>query len=131
MQELFNLGINEKEIIDIIEICPMIKDLEKNEIADKINILDYINCSVQMKKNIITSNPFYLNRTNEEILKLVKLLNKLGFNNLNILFDSNPYILNLDLFQIENYVNCELKKGNLLEDIVDELQSKPYLFQEL
>ena len=54
-----------------------------------------------------------------------------GFTTLNILFDGNPYILNLDDFEIENYIENREKEGEKVEDIVDDLESNPYLFQEI
>ena len=50
---------------------------------------------------------------------------------LNILFDSNPYILNLEVFEIENYINSRLDSGEKLEDIIDDLDSNPILFNEM
>ena len=81
--------------------------------------------------NIISSNPRYLDRTNEEILKLLGKLNDLGFNTLNILFDANPYILNLEPYEIDNYIKNRLEKNETLEDIIDDMDSNPYLFNEL
>ena len=50
---------------------------------------------------------------------------------LNILFDSNAYILNLVVFEIENYINNRLDSGEELEDIIDDLDSNPILFNEI
>ena len=49
----------------------------------------------------------------------------------NILFDANPYILNLEPFEIEKYINERKNNGENMEDIVDDLDSNPYLFNEL
>ena len=61
----------------------------------------------------------------------LKKLEELGFDTLNILFDGNPYILNLDDYEIENYIKKREDKGELLEDIVDDMSSNPYIFQEI
>ena len=50
---------------------------------------------------------------------------------LNILLDSNPYILNLEVFEIEKYIYERLNKDEELEDIIDDLESNPQLFNEL
>ena len=63
--------------------------------------------------NIIGSNPEFLITPTESILKLITKLKSYGFTLLNILFDSNPYILNLEVFEIENYINN--KKGDKSE----------------
>ena len=65
-----------------------------------------------------------------EILSLIITLKKLGFTCINILLDSNPYILNLEPFEIKNYIDNRIKKGETLEEIVDNLESEPYLFND-
>lgn len=130
MEELYNLGITEEAMNYLIELNPSLKELKSNEINEKIRILKQIGCSRKMIKNIIESNPFYLDKTNIDILNLFELLITLGFN-LNILFDSNPYILNLEPFEINNYINEKIKEGKSIEDIVDELDSNPFLFNEI
>ena len=115
----------------MIEITPEIKDMTSKEIIDKRVLLENINCNDSQIKNIISSNPQYLNRTNAEIMILIQKLNNLGFDTLNILFDSNPYILSLEPFEIENYINNRISMGELLEEIIDDLDSNPYLFCEM
>ena len=131
MEELFNLGISNNTIKNMLELVPNIKEMSNKDIIDKINILKNINCSGYQITNIISSNPMYLDRTNEEILKLLGKLNDLGFNTLNILFDANPYILNLEPYEIDNYIKNRLEKNETLEDIIDDMDSNPYLFNEL
>ena len=105
MQELFNLGIQESDIKAMLEINNDIKDLSSQEIYEKEIILTNVNCTKNQMKNIISSNALFLTRTNEEIIQLINCLKKYRFDTLNILFDSNPYILNLDDFEIENYIS--------------------------
>lgn len=131
MEELFNLGICENTIKVMIELNPEIKEMPNDKIKEKEIILNKINCSQIQIKNIISSNALYLNRTNEEIIKLINTLIKYEFNNLNILFDSNPYILNLEPFEIEKYINSRINDGEILENIVDDLDSNPYLFNDM
>ena len=82
-------------------------------------------------KNIVSSNAQYLDRSENDIQKLISKMKEKGFTTLNILFDGNPYILNLDDFEIENYIENREKEGEKVEDIVDDLESNPYLFQEI
>lgn len=131
MVELYNIGINDEIIKSMLEINPEICDLEDQDIIDKKKLLKIINCSNKEIKNIICSNPNYLNRTNEEITKLFGYLLKTGFKYLNILIDSNPFILNLEPFEIKNYINNRINNGENINDIVDDLDSNPYLFQEI
>lgn len=131
MIELYNMGLSENTIKNIIEIIPELKDMTSKEVIDKKIILEKINCNNNQIINIISSNPQYLNRTNGEIMSLIQKLIDLGFDTLNILFDSNPYILNLEPFEIDNYINSRMHKGELLEGIIDDLDSNPYLFSEI
>ena len=132
MEEILkNLEISEKTISQMIEVCPNIKELSEREILEKIEILKKVNCNNIQIRNIVSSNPMYLDRSNTDVNKLIKKMNEVGFSTLNILFDGNPYILNLDAFEIENYIKERQKNGELLEDIVDDMESNLYVFQEI
>jgi len=131
MIELYNMGISDNTIKNMIDLVPEIKDISSSEILEKKALLEKIKCTDYQMMNIISSNPQYLNRTNSEIINLIQKLNSLGFDTLNILFDSNPYILNLDPFEIDNYINIRLSNGELIEDIVDDLETNTYLFNEI
>lgn len=131
MQELYNLEIDENTFLTMIEMNPELKELTNKEILDKINLLEIINCNKRQIKNIISSNSLYLTKLNTEIKKLINYLVSIGFKNLNILFDANPYILNLDEFKVKNYIDKRIKSGEILSNIVDYLDSNPYLFLEM
>lgn len=131
MLELYNLGIEEKDLLEMIKICSEIKELDDEEIISKINILKTINCSDKQIRNILISNPSYLDRLDDDILKLIKKLLNLGFENLDLLFDSNPHVLNKDDFEIGEYIRENQEKGKSLEDIIDDLDSNPYIFDEM
>ena len=132
MEEILKkMGISEKTISQMIEICPNIKELSEREILEKIDILKEINCNDIQIRNIVSSNPIYLDRSNRDVNKLIKKMNEIGFSTLNISFDGNPYILNLDAFEIENYIKKRQKNGELLEDIIDDMESNLYVFQEI
>ena len=113
MEELFNLGISENTIKNMLEINLEIKELTKNDIIEKEQLLENINCSKLQITNIISSNPNYLSKTKESVIKIINYLNNLGFSTLNILFDSNPYILNLESFEIERYIKERKNKGEI------------------
>ena len=131
MEELYNLGISDTTLKCMIEINPEILEMSNNEINDKKDILKRINCTDREILNIISSNALMLNRTNSGLIDLINYLKELGFNNLNILFDSNPYILNLEPFEIKRYIDDKLNGGESVDDVIDELDSNPYLFNEL
>ena len=131
MEELYNLEISENTIKSMLEINPEIKELTNNEIIEKKQLLKSIGCSNIQIMDIISSNPNYLTKINEEVIKLINYLKELKFTNLNILFDSNPYILDLEPFEIERYIENRKNNGEKLEDIVDDLDSNPYLFSDI
>ena len=128
---LFELGISEETINNMVELFPELKDMNEKDTLKKITVLEKLGCSNNQIINIIGSNPEYLTKSNKVILDLISKLIDLGFKNLNILFDANPYILNFESYEIDNYVNKKIEKGELLEDIVDDLDSNPYLFSEV
>lgn len=131
MEELYRIGISENTIKNMLELVPTISEMSEKEIKEKELILKKINCDENQIINIISSNPMYLDKTNDIVLGLISKLKSYGFSMLNILFDSNPYILNLEVFEIENYINNRLDSGEELEDIIDDLDSNPILFNEI
>lgn len=131
MQELYNIGISKITLKNMLEINPELKELSNNEILEKKIILRKIGCNDDQLLNIISSNSIFLSRTNGEIIKLIEYLKKLGFNHFNVLFDANPYILNLEPFEIDNYIKNRINNGELFEEIIDDLDSNPYLFSEM
>jgi len=131
MNLLLNLGITEQEIMSMLEQYSFLKELSHKEIMDKIAILKYVNCQDRHIKNIIVSNPSFLDRLDTDIIKLIQKLFSLKITNLNLLFDTNPYLLNKDDYEIDNYIKEQLKEGKLLENIIDEFESNPYIIDEI
>lgn len=131
MSYLSTLKLSGQTIKSMVELCPNILELTDEEIKEKIYILKKVKCTENQIKSIISSNPMYLDRTNDEVINLIKKIIAVGFKNLNILLDSNPYILNLDSFEIEKYINDRLKNGENLEEIIDELEANPSLFDDM
>ena len=122
--------LSDTTITSMLQINPKISELSNQEVIEKIELLKKLDCSITQIKNIIGSNSLFLSRTNDEILNLIKCLSTYGFTALNILFDSNPYILNLEPFEIDQYINNRKDSGEELENIIDDLDSNPYLFNE-
>jgi hypothetical protein len=131
MEELYNIGISEETLKKIIQQEPEIIELDNEDIKEKIQILEKINCTKNQIINIIGSNPQYLIRTNKKIIELLDYLIEIGFNMLDILLEANPYILNLDSFEIKNYINNRKIKGDTLENIIEDLDENPILFNEM
>lgn len=132
MEEILKkLGIGETTIKEMKELCPNIIDMEKEEILEKIEILRKINCNKMQIRNIISSNAMYLDRLSTDVNKLIKKLKEMGFETLNILIEENPYILNLDDFEVENYITKRLEKGEKQKEIVEDMTLNPLLFNEV
>lgn len=131
MEILFELGISDSDIKNMLEQCPDIMDMEYNEIREKIDILRYIECNDRHIRNIIVSNPYYLDRINNDILKLIMYLKEIGISCINLLLDSNPYLLNRDVFEIREYIDSKKNMGLSLWEIVDEFESNPYIIDEM
>lgn len=131
MIELYNLGLSENEIKNIIEMCPEIINFSNDDIVDNIKVLKDIDCLDRHIRNILICNPFYLYRDIEDILNLINKLLEIGMTNINLLFDSNPFLLNKDDYEIDDYINKQISAGKTIEDIVDEIDSNPYIIDEM
>jgi len=123
MEELYNYGFSEFEIKEILQNNQELLDINNEEVKEKIDILKNIGCNEVIIKNIIITNIFYLNRITKDILLLINKLNSLNIKNLNIIFDSNPFLLNKDDYEIDNFINEKLNLGYTMEDIIDIIES--------
>ena len=112
MIELYNIGVSEEEISNMIDLYKEIETLEDHDVLNKIKILKDINCSDKEILNIIISNPEYLILLDEDVLTTLNKLKDLGYNDLNILIDSDPYILSLEEYEIKNYLEEENYEEN-------------------
>ena len=126
MEKLVELGITEEELQSMLELNENI--LDEPELNILIDILYLIKCDERMIKNILISNPNYLSRPKEDVVGLINELLNLGINDLNILFDTNPYLLDLDDFDIEDY-KSEHHYSN--EELVNLLEGNPFIFSEV
>lgn len=131
MEILFELGLTDYDIKNMLELYPDLIELTDKEIKDKISILNYIGCNKRHIKNIIISNPYYFNRLNNDILKLLNYLKIIGVTNIYLLLDSNPYLLNKDIYEIKEYIDNQINKGIVLKDIIDEFESNPYIIDQI
>ena len=131
MKELDKLNLSDNTIKSMIELVPEIKEMSNEELISKKSLLQEVGCSDTEIRNIISSNPLYLRLADRDVKELFNYLKECGFSSLNILFDSNPYILNLEPFEIRDYINKRKDKGEDISDIVDDLESNPLLFNEM
>lgn len=128
--KLYEVGFNDDELKEMVNINRELVNITDEDIDNHILFLEELGCKQRHIKNILISNPFYLNRSLEELKDLIKYLNGLGFTYLNLLFDSNPELLNKDVFEIEEFINKKKNDGISLEDIVDLIDSNPFVIDE-
>ena len=53
------------------------------------------------------------------IKKLIKKLIEIGFTNINLLLESNPYLLNMEEEELERIYNKKIHEGLSKEEIID------------
>ena len=123
MEYLFNIGFNENDIKNIIEINKDIIELSNEEIKKLISILISVGCKDYHIRNIISANPCYLSRSTNDIKQLINKLLSLGIQHLEITFDSNPWLLNKDAYEIDQYIYEEKSKGLSIDEIIDKIDS--------
>ena len=131
MEELFSWNLNDLDIKEMISINKDILNLDNEEIRNIISILKYINCNDIEIRNILVTNPNYLSRCYSDVIELINKFKSLNIDDLNELFNSNPHLLNKDVFEIEDYINSEISNEKKLDDIIDELVSNPFIIDEV
>lgn len=121
---MLSIGLNDEEKKEIFT-----KDdsfLEYNEIygLKNIELLRGIGCSNRSIKEIVVSNPWFLNNLPDDTKELVKYLHDfLKVRDFNDLFHSNPLLLSKEKFEIEEFVKTEEDSGKSLKNIKDDLIS--------
>ncbi len=121
MKTLYDLiGEDFKNVLDA---NPFIEKLDDLEIENNINFLKEVDCSYEQMKNIIIFNPWLFNRSYDELNKLKNKLISIGITNLNITFDTQPLLLNKEIFEIDDFINEQIKKGLEINEIADIIDS--------
>lgn len=130
MNYLIEFGITSQELDEMFETNPMLEYLNEEEINNNVLFLKSLKCEDLHIRNIIICNPFYLNRSISDLQKLVSKLINIGLTDLNLLFDTNPFLLNKDAFEIDEFVKEKQKLGINLESIACLIDSNPYVIDE-
>ena len=125
---LLDLGLTETDIKMIRED---VDEIDQNDFKSNIKLLKALGCDNSSIKNIIIGNPFFLHRSNRDFAKLISYIQQLGFTHINLLFDSYPFFLNKDDFEIRDFIEKRLNIGEELEDIIDEIDSNPMIIDEV
>ena len=119
MDVLIRYGFSIEEIKNMMDTNNSIEEINDKDIYELIDILEKLGCDFNSIKNIFICNPFYLSRNVNDINNLIKKLYEIGCSHLNILFDSNPYILNISDIDIDKLYNEKKEEGLNESEIVD------------
>lgn len=118
MDELLKLGLNEQEIRNMIQVNPQILELNDEDIIKLLNLLFLEQCNNQIIGHIIIANPIYLSRTYEDVNKLILKLKEIGITRLDVTFESNPWLLIIDDYEIDEFIEAKSQEGLEYEDII-------------
>lgn len=119
MDGLIRFGFTIEEINILMDSNEDISLVSDNSVNEIIKLLKDNNCSNNTIKNIFICNPFVITNNMIDTAKLINKLKELGFTNINLLLDSNPYILNISDKELEKLYNKKKDEGLKSSEIID------------
>lgn len=119
MDSLIRFGFSIEDITIMMDTNEDISFINDSDVFDVIKLLEDIGCSVDIIKNIFICNPFCITNNISDTNKLIDKLKELGFKNINLLFDANPYILNMSDKSLEKLYNRKQEEGLEKSEIID------------
>lgn len=122
MDSLIRFGFTIEEIQIMMDSNEDISQVKSREIDGLIAILKNVGCSSEHIKNILLCNPFCLTNDLNCTKDLINTFFKLGFCALYVLFDSDPYLLNMNCLELEKLYSQKLEEGLEKEEIFDFIQ---------
>lgn len=125
MDALIRFGLSIEEIKNMMDANILIDGSSTDILEKLIDILREIGCSSLQIKNILITNPFYLNRTNLEVASLIDTLREMNFTNLDVVFDTNPFLLNFDGDEIKNIALDKKNEG------LNDIELRDFIVYEL
>lgn len=122
MDYLYNLNLNESEILKMVDRNNHIKDMSDLEMITYIYILVDIGCSQAQLLDIITANPNYFSRSEDDIRKILERLLSLEKIEIPSVLVNKPDILSIDVSLLEDYFrnNSNLSDQELLEKFIKD-----------
>ena len=108
MNYLYDIGINKDELNDIISENNNIIYLSDSDICELIHLFVAIGFEPKEIKEIIVENASILSRSVSDIIKLIRRLKEMGVEDIKELFLSNPWLLNMDDFEIDKFIKKKL-----------------------
>lgn len=130
-ETLYALNISDDEIDSILKRYSNLGKLNDDDVKELIQILEDVSCDEEQIRNIIIANPLYLYKYPEDIRTLIEVLEKYGCEYIFLMLEKNPYILNINDFQLEQYIEEELAEGRMIEEIMMQLESNPTLYKNI
>ncbi len=119
MDVLIRFGFTIDEIQSMMNTNDSIDTVSDKDIYELIDILKDAGCNDSHIKNIFLCNPFYLTRDVLKVHRFIQKLYEIGCSSLFLLFDSNPYILNINDVDLDRLFNKKLQEGFSREEIID------------
>ena len=119
MDSLIRFGFTIEEINILMDSNEDISLVSDNDVNEIISLLQNNKCSDNTIKNIFICNPFSITNNINDTTKLIDKLKELNFNNINILLDINPYILNISDKELEKLYNNKKEEGLNKDEIID------------
>lgn len=118
MNYLYNLDLNENEILDIVDANGEVQDLSEEEMIKYIYILIDIGCTQKQIHTIITSNPAYFSRDVEDVGSFLRKLKSYDID-VSLAVEANPWLLNKDSFELDDFINEKRNLGIADDEILD------------
>lgn len=118
MNYLYNLDLNENEILDIVDANEEVKDLSEEEMLKYIYILIDIGCTQKQIHTIITSNPAYFSRDIDDVGTFLRKLKSYDVD-VSLALEANPWLLNKDSFELDEFINEKRSLGIADDKILD------------
>lgn len=118
MNYLYNLDLNENEILDIAESNGEVQDLSEEEMIKYIYVLIDIGCTQKQIHTIITSNPAYFSRDVEDVGSFLRKLKSYDID-VSLAVEANPWLLNKDSFELDDFINEKRNLGISDDKILD------------
>lgn len=118
MNYLYNLDLNENEILDIVEANGEVQDLSEEEMIKYIYVLIDIGCTQKQIHTIITSNPAYFSRDVEDVGTFLRKLKSYDVD-VSLALEANPWLLNKDSFELDEFINEKRSLGIADDKILD------------
>ena len=122
MDILIRFGFTMEEIKNMMDANDKIEETSDKNINEILDILKNIDCEEDQIKNIFLCNPFCLTKESKEIKKLIQKIKEIHFQNPALLLDSNPYLLNIQTDELEEWMVEKKQAGLTDEEIRDSLQ---------